>query len=102
MCRHVSWRRPTAQTHGERAEVWEPPAGSGVEPLVEGHWVSGGFSPEAESFLAFGRPFGKANLHPFIDFATSENHGYLLSYIPPRLPTLGSPATFVSIPAGTP
>jgi len=44
-----------------------------LEPLVG---VRGGAK------LAFGRPFGKTNCHPFRNFATSKNHRYLLSYSP--------------------
>jgi len=104
-----------ARTHGERAER-EPIRGSGGKAPsgVQGQspwWgVRGRSPPEAESFLVFGQPSDEANLHPFRSFAKSENHIYFLSYslhthgtpaslfFRPR----GSPATFVSIPAGTP
>ena len=42
------------------------------------------------SFLAFVRPFGEANLHPFYKFCDFRNHRYLLSYIATGLPRKGA------------
>jgi len=80
------WRARGARAY---TGVWgqSPQRGPGAEPLVGGQ---GAKPPEAESILTFGRPSDKANLHPFRNFAKSENRIYFLSY---SLHTHGTPAS---------
>jgi len=91
------WRARGARAY---SGIWgqSPQRGPGAEPLVGGQ--GGRSPPEAESFLAFGRPSDKANLHPCRNFAKSENHMYCLSY---SLHTHGTPASlFFFNPVGVP